>query len=122
MRRPAAPGSHSTRLIDAFFAELTDHDLEQLESMLATRRQTTATAAPADRWLDSTQAAEYLGLSRASLHKLTAACAIQFEQDGPGCRCCWFLRSDLDAYRRGTSPHDAAKTLPRSTSTRLRAA
>lgn len=120
MRRRPAPESHSTRLLDVWFAELTDDDLDQLETMLTTRRQP-ATPVTADGWLDTSRAAEYLGISKASLHKLTAARAIHFEQDGPGCKC-WFLRSDLDTYRRGTSPHNAAKTLPRSTNTHLRAA
>jgi excisionase family DNA binding protein len=75
-----------------------------------------APATPAqDSWLDSTRAAEYLGISRPSLHKLTAARAIPFEQEGPGWKC-WFLRSELDAWRRGQDPN-AAKTLPRASFT-----
>lgn len=120
MTRPAAPGSRSTRLIDVWFAELTPDDLDDLEQLLAARRQPTGTATTADGWMDSARAAEYLGISKASLHKLTATRTIQFEQDAPGCKC-WFQRSSLDAYRQGTPP-DAAKTLPRHPNTQLRAA
>lgn len=50
-------------------------------------------------WLDTKQAANYLGLSVDSLHKLTAARGIPFEQSSPNARC-WFLRSELDRWRR----------------------
>lgn len=53
-----------------------------------------------DAWLDSKRAAAYLGVSANALHKLTAARAIPFEQDGPGCKC-WFRRAELDQWRRG---------------------
>jgi hypothetical protein len=52
-----------------------------------------------DRWMDSQQAAAYLGLSLNALHKRTAARAIPFGQDSPGAKC-WFLRSELDRWRR----------------------
>jgi excisionase family DNA binding protein len=57
-------------------------------------------APPPDSWLDTAGAADYLGISRTALHKLTAAREIPFEQDGPRCKC-WFKRSELDAWRRG---------------------
>lgn len=122
MTRPAPPGSRSTRLIDVVFDELDDDALDQLAAMLAPRLSghLTSTAPAADGWLDSTRAAEYLGISRASLHKLTVARALPFEQDGPGCKL-WFRRDDLDAWRRGQGV-DAAKAQPRSLSTQLRAA
>lgn len=60
-----------------------------------------------DGWLDARAASEYLGLPLSgpnrrphALHKLTAARAIEFEQDCKGGRL-WFKRSALDAYRRG---------------------
>ncbi len=53
-----------------------------------------------DEWLDSKRAAAYLGMSVNAIHKLTAARAIPFEQDGPGCKC-WFRRAELDRWRRG---------------------
>lgn len=48
-------------------------------------------------WLDSAQAAAYLGRSTTALHKLTAARSIPFSQDRPGAKC-FFKRSDLDAW------------------------
>ena len=56
--------------------------------------------------MDSRGAGAYLGITVHALHKLTAARAIPFEQDGRGCKC-WFKRSELDAWRSGelqTSP------------------
>lgn len=51
-------------------------------------------------WLDSRNAADYLGLHRDTLRKLAAERAIPSEQDGPGCKL-YFRRSDLDAWRSG---------------------
>lgn len=51
-------------------------------------------------WLDSAGAAEYLGMSKNSLHKLTASRSIPFVQEGPNCRC-WFQREALDKWRKG---------------------
>jgi excisionase family DNA binding protein len=51
-------------------------------------------------WMTSRDAATYLGLTLAALHRLTAARAIPFEQDAPGGKC-WFTHADLDAWRRG---------------------
>lgn len=52
-----------------------------------------------DGWLDTAGAAEYLGMPKTALHKLTAARIIPFEQEGAGCKL-YFKRSDLDAWRR----------------------
>jgi excisionase family DNA binding protein len=51
-------------------------------------------------WMTSREAATYLGLTLAALHRLTAARAVPFAQDAPGGKC-WFDRADLDAWRRG---------------------
>jgi excisionase family DNA binding protein len=70
--------------------------LEQLAPLLDRLRP----AAPADNgWLTARQAAEYLGLSVAALHRLTAARTIPFAQDAPGCKL-WFKRSELDQWRQ----------------------
>jgi predicted DNA-binding transcriptional regulator AlpA len=53
-----------------------------------------------DRWVRTRDAAAHLGLSVNALYKLTAARAIPFEQDVAGGRL-WFLRSELDQWRRG---------------------
>jgi excisionase family DNA binding protein len=50
-------------------------------------------------WMTSREAATYLGLTLAALHRLTATRAVPFEQDAPGGKC-WFNRADLDAWRR----------------------
>ena len=42
-----------------------------------------------------------------ALHKLTGPGAIPFAQDTPGGKC-WFLRSELDAWRRGDGRFHAA--------------
>ena len=59
-------------------------------------------AQPADRWLNSAEAAAYLSLSVTALHKLTSARAVPFSQDCPGGKC-WFQRSALDAWRKARS-------------------
>lgn len=53
-----------------------------------------------DRWMDSAEAASYLGISKNALHKLSSSKAIPLEQESPGCKL-WFRRSDLDVWRRG---------------------
>lgn len=54
---------------------------------------------PTDDWLDSRQAAEYLGLHRDTLRRLAAARAISSEQNGHGCKL-FFRRAALDEWRR----------------------
>ena len=60
-------------------------------------------------WLDSREAAEYLGLHRDTLRKLAAERAIPAEQEGPGCKL-FFRRSALDEWRisGGRSVHLAS--------------
>ncbi len=57
-------------------------------------------AAEDDGWMTTREAADYLGISVNSLHKLTAARAIPFGQMGERGRC-YFKRPDLDAWRAG---------------------
>ena len=45
-------------------------------------------------------AAAYLGLTANALHKLPRLVTSHSPQDTPGGKC-WFLRSELDAWRRG---------------------
>ncbi len=52
-----------------------------------------------DEWLDSREAAEYLGMHRDTLRRLAAARAIPAEQDGRGCKL-HFRRDALDEWRR----------------------
>jgi excisionase family DNA binding protein len=65
-------------------------------------------------WMTTREAAAHLGLTLHALHRLTAARAVPFEQDAPGGKC-WFNRTDLDAWRRGSgsgSSATASKSLP----------
>lgn len=55
--------------------------------------------AVADGWMTTGQAAEYLGITKDALYKLTSARRVPFEQDCEGGRC-FFKRSELDAWRR----------------------
>ena len=84
----------------AFLAALDDGALDVLAGRLAPRlapNQPTSDRPP-DDWLDARGGAAYVGLSLNALHKLTAARAIPFHQDGPGCKL-WFRRAELDSWR-----------------------
>ncbi|HEV3319491.1 MAG TPA: hypothetical protein VG053_07145 [Solirubrobacteraceae bacterium] len=103
------PGSRefATALVDA----LDDVALDKLADRLAPRlvaRATHTTTPLEDRWLPTVEAAGYLGLSLHALHKLTAAQAIPFEQEGPGCKL-WFRRSALDAWREAGGGRSVAR-------------
>jgi len=52
-----------------------------------------------DEWLDSRQAADYLGLHRDTLRRLAAARLIPAEQDSRGCKL-YFRREALDEWRQ----------------------
>lgn len=71
---------------------------EKIARRLTTTTATSSTTSDPDRWLTSRDAADYLGLSLAALHRLTSARAIPFSQDAPGARC-WFRRRDLGQWR-----------------------
>lgn len=92
--RAAAPS------IDALLDRLVDRVAEAILARLGGGQ------AQRDEWLDSRQAAEYLGLHRDTLRRLAAARAIPSEQDGRGCRL-FFRRTVLDEWRRsgGRSRH-----------------
>lgn len=103
----AVPVDHRA-LIDAIAAAV-DRDPDRLEAALdglargicarIERLDGSAVQRP-DRWLDTREAAEYLGTSPSALHKLTAAQAIPFSQERAGCRC-YFRTGDLDWWMRG---------------------
>ena len=57
-------------------------------------------------WLDTEQAANYLGVHPVTLRKLAANGRVPFEQDKPGAKL-WFEASRLDSWRRGQG-HEAA--------------
>jgi excisionase family DNA binding protein len=78
---------------EALVSALADAIAERVASRLAD-----SLPGSPDRWLTSTEAAEYLGLSVDALHKLTSTRSIPFAQDGPGAKL-YFLRAHLDAWR-----------------------
>jgi len=86
-----------TPLARALLAELDGEALRELAELL--RPLLTLEQADDDRWMGTRDAAAYLGLTPNALHKLTAAREIPFSQDTAGGKC-WFLRSELDAWRR----------------------
>jgi excisionase family DNA binding protein len=81
-------------VLDAVIAELAERVAAAVVSRLgATQDQDAA------EWLDSREAAAYLGVHRDTLRKLAAERAIATHQDGPGCKL-FFRRSELDEWRR----------------------
>lgn len=51
-----------------------------------------------DGWIDAKAAATHLGVPVSTIHRMTAARSIPFQQAKPGAKC-WFRRSDLDMWR-----------------------
>ncbi|MHB8490960.1 MAG: helix-turn-helix domain-containing protein [Solirubrobacteraceae bacterium] len=100
----------SSPLANALLAELDEDALDALAERIAPRvaARIDRTSGEPDGWLTTRAAAAYLGLSVVALHKLTAAQAVPFEQEGPGCRC-WFRCSELDEWVRAGRP--AARAL-----------
>jgi excisionase family DNA binding protein len=70
-----------------------------------------------DAWLDTQQAATYLGCHPDTLRKLSAKGAIPYEQERPHAKL-YFRRSELDRWRtNGGAPrrlHAVANGLPKS--------
>jgi excisionase family DNA binding protein len=93
--------SGSPAIAHALIDALDDDALEILAAKLAPKLAQRLPAPPADDgWIDTKQAARYLGITTSSLWKLTAARAIPFAQDRPGAKC-WFRKPDLDRWRVG---------------------
>ena len=83
----------------AFVVELVNRLAERVAAAVAVRLGGDAAQRP-DEWLDSRQAAGYLGVHRDTLRRLAAERAIPSEQDGPRCKL-YFRRSVLDDWRHG---------------------
>lgn len=101
-------------------ASMLDAVIDQLAERVVERLVALSDGCPAagdhgqDEWLDSRHAADYLGIHRDTLRKLSAERAIPSEQDGSNCKL-YFRRSDLDAWRRsGGRPRHLATTLQRA--------
>lgn len=82
-------------IVDALLTELTDSDLDRLAELLAPRLAGRLTHGHAPRWLNSEQAAEYLGCPRGRIHDLVQLRKLEPRRDG---RRLLFKRDDLDAY------------------------
>ena len=91
-------------LATALLAELDDQALDQLAALLAPRIAVALAVRGASQkeagWLNSDQAAEYLGCPRSRIHDLVALRRLEPRRDG---RRLLFRRSDLDAYLEGSS-------------------
>lgn len=100
-RRTISPLSLATPLgtsdrpftLDAVIEDIAERVAAAVVSMLTADEDSDV-----GEWLDSRQAAEYLGVHRDTLRKLAAERAIASHQDGPGCKL-FFKRSDLDDWR-----------------------
>jgi len=112
----------------ALVDSLDDQDLERLAVRLVDRVGPRllellgpGLATPEDGWMPTAEAARYLGLTTNALHKLTAARAVPFEQDGRGGKM-WFKRSELDSWRRNGSPSSIVAAAPPTEISRFRTA
>jgi excisionase family DNA binding protein len=79
---------------DVLLNQLVDLVAERVVDRMATP------ATPADGWLDTRSAAEYLGVHPDTVRRLAAERTVPSEQEGPGCKL-FFRRRDLDAWRCG---------------------
>ena len=94
--------------MDRMLTVLVDRIADCVAEAVMARLGAAPTEEPA-AWLDTREAADYLGVHRDTVRRLAAERAIPSEQEGPGCKL-YFLRSDLDGWRRngGRSAHLAA--------------
>ena len=83
---------------DSLVEALIDDIAERVATSIAAKLADVDGASTAE-WLDSRDAADYLGVHRDTLRKLAAARAIPSHQDGPGCKL-FFRRPDLDEWRQ----------------------
>jgi hypothetical protein len=96
----------SAALASVVLDALDDEALDRLAELLAPRLADRLPVPRGDEWLDAKGAAQHLGLTLPALHWLTTReargkpGAIPCYQDAPGGKL-WFLRSELDEWRRG---------------------
>lgn len=93
----------SSPIVTALLAELDKDSLRELEERLAPYLPVAARGSTEDGWIGSAEATDCLSVSLDSLHKLSAARAIPFEQEATGCRL-WFKRTELDEWVRAGTP------------------
>lgn len=77
--------------------ELTDAQLDVIVERL---RERMAPTAPEERWLETKEAAERIGVHPVTLRKMAAERKIDYAQDGPGCKL-FFSTLTLDRHRNG---------------------
>ena len=77
--------------------ELTDAQLDVIVERL---REHTAATEPEERWLETKEAAERIGVHPVTLRKLAAERRIDYAQDAPGCKL-FFSTLVLDRHRNG---------------------
>jgi excisionase family DNA binding protein len=87
------PASEHLQLFDLIIDQIAERVADKIASQL---RPTESPAA--DQWLDSNDAANYLGISRHSVRRLAAEGSLPTEQAGTNCKL-YFRRSDLDSWR-----------------------
>jgi excisionase family DNA binding protein len=93
------PTQDQTTILDQILDQLAARVADQITARLAA-----VDKPPADRWLDSRGAADYLGISRDTVRRLAAEGSLSTEQAGANCKL-FFRRSDLDSWRRnGSNP------------------
>ena len=90
---PGAPGADA--VIDLLIDRLAQRLVAAVVAQMASDPEEKQ-----DSWLDSREAAAYLGMHRDTLRRLAAARVIPAEQDGRGCKL-HFRRAALDEWRRG---------------------
>ncbi|MGO9958165.1 MAG: helix-turn-helix domain-containing protein [Solirubrobacteraceae bacterium] len=83
------------QLVDLIAQRTADLVVEQLRTEQPADSEPRARGA--DEWLDTKEAASYLGMHCDTLRKLAAANAIRSQQDRPGCKR-RYRRSELDAW------------------------
>jgi excisionase family DNA binding protein len=81
--------------VDALLAELSDDAMRSLADRLAPLIADRLEATQEDRWMNSEQAAEYLGCGRSRVHDLVQLRKLIPSRDGRSLR---FRQSDLDHY------------------------
>lgn len=86
---PSIPGG---AVIDQLLFRIADLVADKVVARLGAVRE------EEDRWFDTRDAAEYLGIHRDRLRRLAAEGSIPVEQGGAGCKL-YFRRSELDAWR-----------------------
>jgi excisionase family DNA binding protein len=93
-----------TDVLDLVLDELAARVADQIAARL-----NVAETDPGDPWLDSRNAADYLGVSRTTVRRLAAEGSLTTEQAGTNCKL-YFRRSELDRWRRcGSVPSPAER-------------